>query len=166
MVADSEREVVPDDARRVNEQITARVRAGRDFRNGKLRRNPFDEPRFRARRVRDVRRPIATVEITPSRKIVETRPRRPRDDEVFATPDVETVEIAEDVKETVLRVVANRRAENDLRILGLEGKGRRFVDANVVKIGRTVRVEPNRNVYVLVNYPDREPLGTVVTSSR
>jgi hypothetical protein len=30
----------------------------------------------------------------------------------------------------------------------------------------TVRVEPNRNVYVLVNYPDREPLGTVVTSSR
>lgn len=30
----------------------------------------------------------------------------------------------------------------------------------------TVRVEPNRNVYVLVNYPDREPLGTVVSSSR
>ncbi|MBQ9126744.1 MAG: hypothetical protein IJY15_03175, partial [Thermoguttaceae bacterium] len=30
----------------------------------------------------------------------------------------------------------------------------------------TVRVEPNRNVYVLVNYPGREPLGTVVTSSR
>ncbi len=30
----------------------------------------------------------------------------------------------------------------------------------------TVRVEPNRNVYVLVNYPDREPLGTVVTNSR
>ena len=30
----------------------------------------------------------------------------------------------------------------------------------------TVRVEPNRNVYVLVNYPDREPLGTVVDSSR
>ncbi|MBQ1278558.1 MAG: hypothetical protein IIY07_07930 [Thermoguttaceae bacterium] len=33
-------------------------------------------------------------------------------------------------------------------------------------IETTVRVEPNRNVYVLVNYPDREPLGTVVTSSR
>lgn len=30
----------------------------------------------------------------------------------------------------------------------------------------TVRVEPNRNVYVLVNYPGREPLGTVVSSSR
>ncbi len=30
----------------------------------------------------------------------------------------------------------------------------------------TVRVEPNRNVYVLVNYPGREPLGTVVASSR
>ncbi len=41
-----------------------------------------------------------------------------------------------------------------------DGRGEKIGDS----LSKTIKVDANRNTYVLVNYPDREPIGTIISS--